>query len=137
VFARRTISGLAKRFTDLRPDVLHVNKQNLEDGLDLLIAADRARLPVVSTVHVTRKMSGLGSMFGSVRDWVARRTLRRIRGEYIAVAEAARRPLAEVLSDREGVHHTHAVCNGITKAMAGDRKSLRTEWKCRPEEIVL
>src|SRR5688572_24291224 len=45
--ARRTIARLAGVFQDLRPDVLHLNKQNLEDGLDLLLAAGRTDLPTV------------------------------------------------------------------------------------------
>ena len=62
---------LANRFSALAPDVIHLNKQNLEDGLDLLLAAERTRLPTVCTIHVTRRMAGLGSRFAGVRDWIA------------------------------------------------------------------
>jgi glycosyltransferase involved in cell wall biosynthesis len=136
VLARATIARLTRLLSDIRPDVLHVNKQNLEDGLDLLLAARRSGLPVVCTVHVTRGMAGLGSMFGGVRDWVARYTLRRAGCEYIAVAEAARRPLAELLGARPG-GRAHTVWNGIGPAPAADRAALRAEWGCRPGDVVL
>jgi glycosyltransferase involved in cell wall biosynthesis len=137
VLARRTISRIAARFADLRPDVLHLNKQNLEDGLDLLLAADRTGLPVVCTVHVTRGMTGLGSMFGWVRDRVARRALRGAACEYIAVAEAARRPLAEAINDPASSPRTFTVWNGIAVAPLSDRSALRAEWGCGSDDVVL
>ncbi len=135
VLARQTIARLAQLFADLRPDVLHLNKQNLEDGLDLLLATGRTGLPTVCTVHVTRSMTGLGSMFGGVRDWVARRTLRATACEYIAVAEAARQPLTEVLGARG--RHTHTVWNGIAVTPPGNRAAIRDEWGCGPGNVVL
>ena len=38
----------------MAPDVVHLNKQNLEDGLDLLRALDRCGLPSVCTIHLTQ-----------------------------------------------------------------------------------
>lgn len=137
VLDRGTIARLARAFRDLAPDVLHLNKQNLEDGLDLLLAAGRGGLPTVCTVHVTRDMGGLGSMFGGVRDWVARRVLRRAGCEYIAVAEAARVSLARALGDPSVGARTHTVWNGVAAAPAGDRAALRAEWGCRPDDVVL
>src|SRR5262249_27380188 len=32
----RTSNSIARQWADLRPDIVHINKQNLEDGLDLL-----------------------------------------------------------------------------------------------------
>jgi len=40
---------LAREWRALRPDVIHINKQNLEDGLDLLRAARLCALPSVCT----------------------------------------------------------------------------------------
>jgi glycosyltransferase involved in cell wall biosynthesis len=137
VLARSTVARLARCLSTVGPDVLHLNKQNLEDGLDLLLAAGRTGLPTVCTVHVTRGMSGLGSMFGGARDWVARRTLRSANCEYVAVAEAARQPLAKILDGPTVGTRTHTVWNGISPAPASARAALRAEWGCRPGEIVL
>jgi glycosyltransferase involved in cell wall biosynthesis len=43
---------LALIYEEMRPDVVHVNQQYDEDGLDLILAARRARLPVVGTIHL-------------------------------------------------------------------------------------
>src|SRR5215471_6955491 len=45
---------IAREWQALRPDVIHINKQNLEDGLDLLRAAGRTTLPSVCTIHLTQ-----------------------------------------------------------------------------------
>src|SRR5579871_1863607 len=50
----RAVGHLAREWKKARPDILHVNKQNLEDGLDLLHAARRARLPNICTIHLTQ-----------------------------------------------------------------------------------
>jgi glycosyltransferase involved in cell wall biosynthesis len=137
VLARRTIARLAGLFGDLRPDVLHLNKQNLEDGLDLLLAAGRTGLPTVCTVHVTRGMTGLGSMFGGVRDWVARRTLQRARCEYIAVAEAGTGPFLTAMKGAVPADRVHTIWNGIRTVAPGDREAVRAEWGCGPNDVVI
>lgn len=134
VLARRTIARLAKQLTDFRPDVLHLNKQNLEDGLDLLLAAGRTGLPTTCTIHVTRGMTGLGSMFGGVRDRVARWALRAVRCEYIAVAKAGVGPLLEAVGESG---HVHTVWNGIRSVPPGDRAAVRAEWGCGPGHVVI
>lgn len=137
VLARQTITRLARIFTELQPDVLHLNKQNLEDGLDLLLAAGRAKSPTVCTVHVTRGMAGLGSMLGGIRDWISHCVLRQADCEYIAVANAARQSLVEALREPQLMERTHTVWNGITDAPPSDRNALRAEWKCSPNDVVL
>src|SRR5579863_8477691 len=71
MMARSDVRRLSAELAALRADVLHINKQNLEDGLDLLLAAQRSGSPTVATVHVTRSMHKLGSVGGFLRDWVA------------------------------------------------------------------
>ena len=86
--ARRDIKRIARDLADFRPDVIHVNKQNLEDGLDLLLAVNEIGYPVVSTIHVTRTMKSLRSLGGSIRDWVSGRVLRSIACPLIAIAHS-------------------------------------------------
>src|SRR5262245_43393475 len=44
-FNWRVSRRVASEWEALRPDVVHINKQNLEDGLDLLRAARQSSLP--------------------------------------------------------------------------------------------
>jgi len=59
-----------------KPDLLHVNKQNLEDGPDLVRAANEFSAPAVCTVHITQSQRSLGAVGGGIRDLAARRNLR-------------------------------------------------------------
>lgn len=79
-----------RRFIErLAPDVAHVNQQVAEDGLDLLLAARDARVPLVSTIHITRSATALGARMGALRDLVAERVLSRVAAPVIVVSEAA------------------------------------------------
>src|SRR5262249_48443671 len=53
-FNRGVSHRIAREWKSLRPDVIHINKQNLEDGLDLLRAARKSTLPSVCTIHLTQ-----------------------------------------------------------------------------------
>ncbi len=93
---RRSLAALMDRLTAIRaardwealkPDIVHVNKQNLEDGLELLRATRMVSIPSVCTVHITQSAAFLGAKGAWLRDWVARRGLRLYRGPLVAVAE--------------------------------------------------
>lgn len=137
VLGLRTIARLAKLFAALRPDVIHLNKQNLEDGLDLLLAAERTRLPAVCTVHVTRGMTTLGSAFGRVRDWIARGTLNQFKGEYIAIADTCQRQFIQFAGSSINGSRIHSVPNGVRSVPSGDRAGVRREWGVVPGDVVL
>jgi glycosyltransferase involved in cell wall biosynthesis len=136
VLARPTIARVRDFFRDARPDLIHVNKQNVEDGLDLMLAAKQAEIPTVATVHITRSMTDLQSRGGFLRDWVARRVLRRSPAHFITVA---RHCSDQLLSSCPGLDpaRVHAVCNGVDFAPAADRQAIRAEWGCRPDHFVL
>ena len=59
--------GWRIRSKKLSPDIIHINKQNLEDGLDLLLAARRSNLPRVATIHITHGMASLRAIGGRTR----------------------------------------------------------------------
>lgn len=75
---RTGIQRITERFRESDADVIHINQQNLEDGLDLIQAASRCGIPAVSTIHVTRTMKALQVVGGRLRDdvsrWIARRS---------------------------------------------------------------
>ena len=103
-------------------ELVHINKQNLEDGLDLLAATRWSRLPSLCTIHLTQSARYLGAKFAGARDWVARRTLRKYRGLLVAVLENRRRDLLAFLGSTPKVR---MVPNGVPLFDLTLRETLR------------
>ena len=122
VLARGEIRRMGRQLADLRADVIHVNKQNIEDGLDLLEACEAAGGALLSTVHVTRSMRRLRAHGGTVRDWVSTRVLRRRGCGLIAIAQSGLADLAALGIDRARLH---LVPNGVSDAPHSDRDAVR------------
>ena len=59
-----------KSILNIKPDIIHINQQVAEDGLDLLLATWSLRLPCVTTIHITQSAKNLGARFGGLRDWL-------------------------------------------------------------------
>ncbi|MBI4470309.1 MAG: glycosyltransferase family 4 protein [Acidobacteria bacterium] len=137
VLDHSAIARLAETFRRLAPNVLHINKQNLEDGLDLVLAAQRSGLSYVTTIHITRSMTKLGAVGGRMRDWIARRVLRESSGHYLVIAESSRAELVRFLGRHASPVSIHTVRNGVAPAPSGDRAAVRTEWNCTPAGLVL
>ena len=78
---------IANEWRELRPDVVHINKQNLEDGLDLLHAADGCGAPSICTIHLTQNSQYLRAKAAWLRDAIARWQLRKYRGVFVAVQQ--------------------------------------------------
>ena len=144
-----TSRRLATEWDQLRPDIVHVNKQNLEDGLDLLRAANllaRAPLsplrsplsiPALCTIHITQTANYLGARVAWLRDWLARRSLGQFKGPYVAVQETRRKELSAFL--RNG-HKTCAIHNGVPLVETGAkllRQPKRLELGLDEEEILV
>lgn len=94
---RATAARAAREWDALKPDIVHVNKQNLEDGLDLLDATRRIACPSVCTIHITQSAAFLGAKGAWLRDWVSRRGLRGYRGALITVSEPRKADLQAFL----------------------------------------
>jgi glycosyltransferase involved in cell wall biosynthesis len=137
VITGRARRRIAAELGSLRPDVIHINKQNLEDGLDLLQAGNITQIPYVCDIHVTRTMADLGSAFGGMRDWLTRRVLQASRGEYIATAAACHSQLSKFVRGVIKRDRIHLVLNGIRIAPPGDRAAIRAGWRCVPSDIVV
>jgi glycosyltransferase involved in cell wall biosynthesis len=106
----------------LQPDVIHINKQNLEDGLDLLRAAGRCGVPNVCTVHLTQTAGYLRAKAAWLRDQIARWQLSRYKGVLVAVQERRCRALRELLAE---CVCTKTILNGVPRVDAVALRPLR------------
>src|SRR5215475_3148201 len=64
-------------FRELSPDIVHINQQVPEDGLDLLLAAYSSGIPFLSTIHIAQSAKSLNARLGRLRDLVTSAVLRR------------------------------------------------------------
>ncbi len=120
---------IAREWLALAPDLIHVNKQNLEDGLDLLRAAMRTGLPCVTTIHLSQTARYLRAVLAGLRDFVARRALKAWRWPMVCVLKERERDLRAFVGER---NDATAIANGVelydlsrrTEIRAGKRKEL-------------
>jgi len=76
---------ISRIFHELSPDIVHINQQVAEDGLDLLLAARSSSIPFLSTIHIAHSASLLNARFGRLRDVVTRAVLTHVNTTHIAV----------------------------------------------------
>jgi len=136
MLARKSVYSLSETFRAIRPDIIHINKQNVEDGLDLLRAARRSGLPHVTTIHITRSMGSLGARGWWIRDVLSRRVLAARASHYLTIAASCRTQLSDFL-DCRAAPAVHMVRNGVAAVASADRAAVRKDWNCRPRDIVL
>jgi glycosyltransferase involved in cell wall biosynthesis len=105
-----TSRRIAREWEKLKPDIVHLNKQNLEDGLDLLRATRHCSAPSVCTIHLTQNAHYLGAKTPRLRNWIARRALCKYGGVIVAVQEARHDALDEFLA---GCARTRMIFNGV------------------------
>ena len=107
-------SGIAKRiaasWAALAPDVIHLNKQNLEDCLDLLEAVRLTRIPSLATIHITQDAKYLRAKYAAARDWAARRFLKKFPGILIPTLDQRERELRDFVGPGPRIH---TVVNGV------------------------
>jgi glycosyltransferase involved in cell wall biosynthesis len=101
--AGRRLAPIVEQWRSFQPDILHLNKQCLEDGLDLLEAARRLDLPQGCTLHITQTAVELKAALGRARDVIARRALQRYPGGLWAIAENRARALRSFLGDKRDI----------------------------------
>ncbi len=97
------MDAIVEEWRSFNPDVLHLNKQCLEDGLDLLKAARKLDVAQGCTIHITQSACALKAAFGRVRDFIARRALLGYRGGIWAIAENRARALRAFLGERRDI----------------------------------
>jgi glycosyltransferase involved in cell wall biosynthesis len=122
---------IARDWEDLAPDVIHLNKQNLEDGLDLVRALRLCGVPSVCTIHLTQTARYLRGRGSRLRDFISRNALRKYRGVIVAVQETRRKELHDLLGDGA---RTRTIFNGVAVA---DRLALARMRKAKRDELGL
>jgi glycosyltransferase involved in cell wall biosynthesis len=124
-------------FRELSPDVVHINQQVTEDGLDLLLAAHRSGIPFLSTIHIVQSAKSLDARFGRLRDLITRAVLKRVSTVHITVAERARQNLMARFSFLEP-HQVKVVLNGVFfSGRKNARGHTRARWGATAGEIVI
>lgn len=129
-FATCFNTGLSRKIASewdlLQPDVVHLNKQNLEDGLDLLRAARWCSTPSVCTIHLTQTACEFGALLGSLRDWVSRLELKKYQGPLVTVQEARRDALDHFLG---GSARAQTIFNGVPLLDRSQFKAIRQQQR--------
>jgi glycosyltransferase involved in cell wall biosynthesis len=137
-FNRTVARRIAAEWRAMQVDVIHLNKQNLEDGLDLLHAAKLAGVPHLCTIHLTQNARYLRAVFATARDFISRRALREYPGFLVTVLEDRHRDLVEFLGDSRRVR---IVPNGVPLLDLTPRDEIRrakrTELGINQNAIVI
>ena len=129
---------VATEWRALNPEVIHLNKQNLEDGLDLVSALARTKLPGVCTIHVTQSAAYLKAQFAHLRDLLSWWTLRKVKAQLVAVGKSRAEDLAGFL--QRPVAQVSCIPNGVhipsQKQLLGARVEYRNRLAANSEHIV-
>jgi len=134
---RGAAARAAREWQALGPEIVHVNKQNLEDGLDLLHATRLITCRSVCTIHITQSAAFLGAKGARLRDWVSRRGLRGYRGPLVAVSEPRKADLEKFLGRHASMT---AIPNGVpipASLPASERTRRRAELGLAPEDLAI
>lgn len=119
------------------PDVIHLNKQNIEDGLDLVRTLDQIRIPFVTTIHITQSQKSLGALFGGWRDTASRKVLQKsCSRKWITVSSSRSEDLAEFLRAERG--KIMMIPNAVkVNEDRLSKKMARKKLNLSPEDLII
>jgi glycosyltransferase involved in cell wall biosynthesis len=125
-----------------KPDIVHFNKQNLEDGLDLLSWSHYLSIPYLVTIHITQTQDSLGALLGKWRDLIAKISLRKYRGLLVAISEHRGKELTSFLATSSASSEKIVVIqNGVPIPEETEhlvkRQASRLQLKLHPEELLI
>ncbi len=133
------VKRIVDRLRGLAPDVIHLNKQNLEDGLDIVAAVSRSRIPAVGFIHITQDPLFLGAVFPMLRSYLSRRRLKSFPGPWVTCPENREVELRKFLG--QGAPPVHVVLNGIRMPdpplIKELRERTRADLKMQPDDILV
>jgi glycosyltransferase involved in cell wall biosynthesis len=136
VIDRRQQKRLSALFSSLPVDIIHINQQVAEDGLDLTLAAARSGKPWVSTIHIGHSANSLAARFGRARDYLTERTFRKVDADIIAVSASSAGQIAARIPGR-----LHVVLNGVPipseSTLIKARRIARSDWGAANTDIVV
>ncbi len=136
-FDSATARRVAAEWSTIEPDVIHLNKQNLEDGLDLVEAARLSRIPCIAMMHITQSAAYLRAALAVLRDFVSRRALRKFPGLLVTTPGSRERDLVAFVGDGKRVR---TVLNGVpipnTATLAERRAMKRRELGVGDGELL-
>jgi len=127
----------AAEWERLAPDIVHINKQNLEDGLDLLRAARGVSVPSVCTIHITQSAAFLGAKGAWLRDAISRRVVSGYRGMLVTVSGPRNDDLRDFLGGNPAVT---TIPNGVpipARLAEGERERIRAELGVAQGELAI
>lgn len=136
---RKQQRRLARLFAGLGVDLLHVNQQVAEDGLDLVQAARLSGIPWISTVHIGHSARDLNARAAWGRDRITTRVLARRDSHYIGVSTVSARQLEARFG--AGGATIHTALNGVPvpdpQALATARRRARSDWGAAEDDVVI
>ena len=137
-FDRAAQSRIAAELKAADADLIHINQQCLEDGLDLVAAGAMIGRPVVSTIHVTRSAASLQARGAWLRDGISRLALKRSRLPLIGISPTSTNDLIQFLgTDRNADQPVYCVTNGVAQPATSDAEPLRKSLGLDSEDFVL
>jgi len=138
VFDSACAARAAREWSSLRPEVVHLNKQNLEDGLDLVWALAKTNLPGVCTIHVTQSAAYLKARSAALRDSLSRWAMRKFKGTLVAVSQQRSQDLAAFLNT--SLDQVICIPNGVAIPSEDElvryRHEYRTQLKAGAQDTV-
>lgn len=133
------LSECQQQWEQFQPTLIHLNKQNLEDGLDLLKLAQSLPYPKVATIHITQTQASLGAFLGQGRDWIAKRSLRQFQGSLIAISQTRGKNLQQLMGENSPA--IEIIENGViipseTQRLA-KREQARRELGLKSDQLLV
>lgn len=130
---RREVAGIKKAIDEVGPDIVHINKQCVDDGLSILSAAKANGVPTVATIHVTKSMASLKAFLGPVRDFLSISTMKQLDCPVIVVSEQSKYDWKCLVGSKP----VFVVPNGTTAVGTESREAVRSRWAVASGDIVL
>ncbi len=133
---------IISQWQGFKPDILHFNKQNLEDGLDLLTLSNYLKIPSLTTIHITQTQASLGAFLGKWRDIIAKTALKNFKGSLVAISENRGQELTYFLSSiNPSSTKIVVINNGVYLPTENERltkrQKSRLQLKLNPEELLI